>query len=161
VFNSYVTFCVLSDDSYENVIFRLFSLIFFWDRHLFPVVSNWRRETVNKKYAAFYYENGNFLLFKVSLSERRSAPYVQHVDNDAKRREILCFMGHFCSKNKLTPRRYLHCTTANINIRSFVLFNDISISLHYESQTNIYIRGNTGARGLPLHCCQGRRMQNL
>jgi len=85
-------------------------------------------------YATFYYENGNFLLFKVSLSERRSAPYVQHVDNDAKRREILCFMGHFCSKNKLTPRRYLHCTTANIDNLSFVLFNDISISLDYESQ---------------------------
>jgi len=48
------------------------------------------------------------------------------------------FMGHFCSKNKLTPRRYLHCTTANIDILSFVLFNDISVSLDYESQTNIY-----------------------
>ena len=111
MFSSYATFCVLSDDSYENAIFRLFALDFLGQAFIpSGLLAPRNSKTKLYLYAAFYYENGNFLLFKVSLSERRSAPYVQHVDNDAKRREILCFMDHFCSKNTLTPRRYLHCT---------------------------------------------------
>jgi len=146
-----VTFCVLSDDSYENVIFLLFALIFLGDRHLFPVVSSWRRETAKTNcifMRHFITKTGIFYYLKYRFRNVDPPPtYVQHVDNDAKRRDILCVMGHFCSKNKLTPRRYLHCTTANVDILSFVLFNDISISLDCESQTNIYIRGTQARAG--------------